>query len=62
MIECPICKGKGKIENPFHRYIVKRIMAKMLRKQGYSYRQIMRFLGYKSPRSIQVMLKNNGTK
>ena len=56
-MKCPICKGTGKIEKPFHSYITKRIMARLLKKEGYSIRQIMKFLDYKSPQSIQGLLK-----
>lgn len=58
-IKCPICKGKGFIiePNPKDRMINNSIMAKLLRKEGYTIRQIMRFLEYKSPRSIQLLLK-----
>lgn len=55
--KCPICKGSGELEKPYGQtrdlVEVKKKMAKVLRKNGYSYRQIQRFLGYKSPRSIQ---------
>ena len=60
-MKCPICKGKGKLEEPvtseWRRVITKKIMCRLLRKEGYSYRQIMRFLDLKSPRSIQQYLK-----
>ena len=57
---CPICKGCGVIEIP-HVYkikkaINKKIMAKLLRKEGYSMRQIQVFLDYKSPRSIHKII------
>lgn len=34
----------------------KKIMAKLLRKDGYSLRQIGKFLGYGSPRSVQLLI------
>lgn len=58
---CPICKGTGKIEIPARLpvdgYEIKKRIARELHEKGYSVRQIMRALGYKSPRSIQLMLK-----
>ena len=58
-IKCPICKGKGVLEEPspykknVKKTINNKIMTKLLKKEGYSVRQIMKFLGYKSPNSIQ---------
>lgn len=59
--ECPICKGTGTFDMP-HRIqmdtlAIKRYLAVELRKNGYSIRQIMAALGYKSPISIQLILK-----
>jgi len=34
-------------------------MAKQLHEQGYSYREIMAAMGYKSVGSVQNLLKNN---
>lgn len=58
-IKCPICKGKGEIPRPARerRLVDNRVMARLLSDAGYSVREIMRFLGYKSPRSVQVLLK-----
>jgi hypothetical protein len=57
-LKCPICKGKGVINKPVpkDRMINNAIMTKLLRKEGYTIRQIMRFLEYKSPQSIQRLL------
>lgn len=59
--ECPLCKGTGKFEFPKSIEIdsakVKATIAKELRAKGYGIRQIMRGLGYKSPRSISKILK-----
>lgn len=59
--KCPICKGRGKIPMSHkaikERSINKGIMAKLLRKEGYSIRQIMRFLEYKSTLSVTRLLK-----
>ena len=38
------------------------IMAKLLREAGYSIREIGAFLGYSSPRSVQMLLKKHGLK
>lgn len=59
--KCPICKGTGVTDLPYKLRSKERIndivMAKMLHKDGYSLRQIGKYLGYKSPRSIQLLLK-----
>jgi hypothetical protein len=58
---CPICKGHGKLDYPAHMVIdeaaVKKEMALKLHEKGFSYRQIMKALGYKSTRSISLLLK-----
>lgn len=55
--KCPICKGKGIIEEPKQdRVITNRIIANLLYQEGYGIREIQRFLEYKSPRSIQAFL------
>ena len=60
-MKCPICKGKGELAEPHSKWVGKvadkKVMARLLRKEGYSIRQIMRFLGYKSPESVQSLLK-----
>lgn len=61
MSKCPVCKGKGLISVPARRGTPDNgVMAMLLRDAGYSVREIMRFLNYKSPRSIQVLLKEKG--
>lgn len=57
-VKCPICKGKGKINPPVSKtkVINNRIMASLLKNEGYSYRVIMRFLGYKSANSVRFLL------
>jgi hypothetical protein len=59
--ECPICKGSGKLEYPAHMAIdeiaVKKEMALKLHGKGFSLRQIQKALGYKSVRSVSVLLK-----
>lgn len=58
--ECPICKGTGQFELPARMEVdsaeIKKQMAIELHKKGYSIRQIQKALGYKSPRSIQIIL------
>ena len=60
-IKCPICKGKGELPKPRgkhgKRIIDNAIMANLLRDAGYSLREIGGFLGYKSPRSVQLCLE-----
>jgi hypothetical protein len=59
-IKCPLCKGQGNLPKPKgkhgRRIIDNTIMAKLLRKEGYSLREIGAFLGYKSPRSVELCL------
>lgn len=57
---CPICKGKGEIKQPqriMGKAEIKERAVKILRKAGFSYREIMVFTDYKSPRSIGEILK-----
>lgn len=60
-MKCPICKGKGHIPEPRKvardRAKERQSMAKVLRANGYSIRQIADFLGWKSPRSVQEALE-----
>ena len=58
MIECPLCKGKGELNSPRDLGEVdeKRHVAKLLREQGHSFREIMRHLGYNSPSAVQYLL------
>lgn len=57
---CPICGGNGILEKPkFKQKKMKQKeeLAKRLRKHGYSIREIMRLMNYKSPRCIQMLLE-----
>ena len=60
---CPICNGEGKIEAPYKTKMdiieMKRKCAVLLQKEGYSYRQIMNFLKYKSPRSVSHLFEQS---
>lgn len=57
---CPICKGTGKITTiKAENYTLEnRKRAKKLHKEGYSYREIMTMMGYKSPRSISKLMND----
>lgn len=67
-IKCPICKGKGKVPAPGSyrqgkfQHIDAVTVAKLLRKAGYSLREIGAYLGYPSPRSVQLLLKKSNLK
>lgn len=58
-MKCPICKGKGELAKSWGNKPDNRIMTKLLRKEGYSFREIMKFLNYKSPNSIRKLLNKN---
>ena len=60
-VRCPVCKGEGRIAEPKTKYdeiAAKAKAAVLLREAGFSIREIMRLLDYKSPLSIQMHLKN----
>ena len=62
MKKCPVCNGKGEIKPPkeYGFYVpTNRIMAELLRNEGYSIREIMTFLKYKSPHSVQRLFKKS---
>lgn len=69
-IDCPVCKGLGKMPKPrTNRNTIepdrkrKTAMCKAMAAAGYSYREMAAFLGYKSKRSISVLLgKSQSTK
>lgn len=57
-----MCQGSGKIslQQPHLKGKVmesKQLAAKTLQQQGYSIREIMKALNYKSPRSVQNLLQ-----
>jgi hypothetical protein len=62
MVECPMCKGDGKIPDAYKLIVdtveIKKEMALKLKAKGYSYRQIQKALGYKSVRSVSHLLKS----
>ncbi len=58
-MKCPYCGGVGEIEAPeFKNKMLeeKRLAALTLREQGYSIREIMRIMKYKSPRSVHILI------
>ena len=59
---CPVCKGMGSLPPPASgvRDEVKerRDMARVLRNNGYSLRQIQKFIGWKSVGSVQKALED----
>ena len=59
-IKCPMCIGSGKIHAPeFKQKLLpqKVSTAKRMRAKGYSIREIMRAMKYKSPRSVTNLLE-----
>jgi len=60
-IICPICRGKGEIVKPRIRHDLRDLREKAvvkLRESGFSFGEIMKLVGYKSPNSITKILKN----
>lgn len=62
-MRCPVCKGTGELINPkrgpIDEIAAKRTMAKALHAEGYSYREIAKLVGWKSPRSVQLALETD---
>ena len=60
-VKCPICKGKGELPEPRQvardRDAERRKMARTLRENGYSLRQIQEFCGWKSVRSVVLAVE-----
>lgn len=59
--KCPMCKGKGSIpkaKNTKDARLRRRSgIAKQLRAEGYTIREIMSLMGYASPQSVTLLLK-----
>lgn len=58
-VTCPMCQGCGTIKNPHlqqKNMKEKELTAKLMRRQGYSIREIMRAMKYKSPRCVAQLL------
>jgi len=58
-VKCLFCKGTGELESPRDIALIeiKVEVAKGLRKEGYSIRQIMKIMNYKSPSAVTHLLK-----
>jgi hypothetical protein len=62
---CPVCKGCGKIKNPVNlkeELALRKKTVIEMRKQGYTFYEIMYVTGYKSPRSISKILTHETKK
>jgi hypothetical protein len=61
MVKCICCNGTGTMDEPNHKEInmvsIKKEMALKLHAKGYSLRQIQKALGYKSVRSVHLLVK-----
>lgn len=58
--KCPICKGCGEIESPHLKNKAlrqKKDVANILHKEGYSMREIMRLMNFKSPHSVDRLIE-----
>lgn len=57
---CPVCRGKGTLPVPFrgikNQAELKKKMAAVLVHNGFSFRQIMKFLAWRSPGSVSRAL------
>jgi len=66
-MKCPICKGKGILDipkklNPYFKIQVDaRYVAKTLRAEKYSYREVARLMGYNNPQSIKSLIESTKT-
>lgn len=56
---CPACNGTGKVIRKKDKHFIKRDAIKKLQDDGYSIREIMKQMGYKSPSTITHYLKKN---
>ena len=58
---CPVCSGTGAFELPKNvkeeDVAIKKYLVSILVKKGYGVRQIQRALGYRSPQSISLIIK-----
>ena len=59
-IKCPICKGDGEVEGPLAAVAARQRrqsdIAKKLKAEGYTVREIMALMGYKSTNSVSVLI------
>jgi len=60
-INCPVCNGCGMLEPPKKKsnsvIEQKIIIVKKLKENGYSVREIMKIMNYKSPQAVSYLLK-----
>lgn len=60
-VNCPVCKGHGKIDKAGKTVDARRRrrkdIAEKLRSEGYSIREIAALMGYKSPSTVDWILK-----
>ena len=62
-MKCPKCKGTGVVKNfESLEKESKSIMAKALRDQGYSFREVAKIMGYASVRSVQILIEDHEKK
>lgn len=59
--KCPVCRGKGEIPKAKNSSDARKrrqsTIANKLRGEGYTIREIMALMGYKSTTSVQLLLK-----
>lgn len=59
-IKCPVCLGKGEVEKPSQNVQARKRrqsdVANTLRSEGYTIREIMALMGYKSTNSVAILL------
>lgn len=61
LIQCPVCKGEGKIKAPAANKTMtdlKRAAARALVANGFSYREVSVLIGYKSQSSVQQAVES----
>ena len=60
--KCPVCHGSGEIDKAgsktASRQRRKKNIARALRKEGYTIREIAALMGYKSPSQVHGLLNN----
>lgn len=60
-VKCPVCKGHGEIEKAGNQIAARqrrrKDIAQKLRSEGYSIREIMALMGYKSTNSVAILLE-----
>jgi len=59
MKECPVCGGSGSLKVEETRMGLRRRIAIRLKGDGYTIREIMVFMGYKTPSNVHRLLTKN---